>query len=321
MFLSVAATVAVLFAACSGKEGPPGPSGVNPDNVPPSISLLSPEPGDTLRDTLRVVANAVDNIAVDRVIFYLDGSDRIDDTTFAEVSEQPYAFTFDLIDLNVPDGPHTVTARAFDVDENHTDTPPVIVFSERVVPGGPAVLRAWSPDSLGFFLFPSRGAGDPAPTTDSLYNVRFSPERNCVIDSVRLYLSGNASPGLAYDTTLRVAVHESDGVYPTDTLATTLLDVTGLDSTGWFKAAFFGLPEFAAGERFHVSVSVEQPSDTTLIALGVSIRDRYPFPTDSRSSRFRTDDPYPRWEPLQETYATEEMTREFMIEAWVTYLE
>lgn len=331
------------MAACSGEDGQPGEDGVSPDNIPPTVALLTPASGDTVRDTLRVVANAIDNIAVERVVFYFDGDDVINDSTFAEDTLAPYEWTFDLIELGVDDGPHTVMARAFDVDRNQSDTPPVIVHTVRQVPAGLAVLRAWEPDSTGWYTFPERDIqGEDTLSVDTLHNVRFVPERQAVIDSIRFYVSGNIDPELLYDSPLRVGVFRSDGVYPVgDTLATALVtvvppdtvssDTTETDTTHviefpafdgprWVSVSGFDLLEpFDEGERFHVAVWADEPTERTMIALGVSLQARNPYPTQNASSRFY-EVGTPTWQSLQTQFpGSQQLTREFMIEVWVTY--
>ncbi|GBE30749.1 MAG TPA: hypothetical protein ENH10_01320 [Bacteroidetes bacterium] len=326
--LFLAALLTVGLVACNGEDGPAGLDGTSPDSSPPAVALLSPAAGDTARETLQVVAGAVDNIAVDRVVFFLDGSDQVDDTTYAEVSgldalDNQYVWTFNLLDLGVETGPHTVMARAFDLDQNHSDTPPIFIYSDRQIPAGPTVLRVWEPDSLGFYTFPNRDPGDETIILDRMYSTRFRPLRDCSIDSVRLYLSTDAISTVNYDTTLIITVHESNGVFPIETaiLGQTVLNVAGLDTsdtTGWFSATFTDLDPIDAGTLFHVSVNTGAASDTTQFALGVSIVDKYEYPLQSYSTRY-VDDENPHWESLQEQFPIGLMTREFMIEVWVTY--
>ncbi|MCB2212715.1 hypothetical protein KQI52_11430 [bacterium] len=313
------------FAACSGEDGPAGLDGTSPDTYPPAVALLSPSAGDTLGDTMRVIVSAVDNVAIDRVVFYVDGSDQVDDTSYAEVAgadavDNQFVWTFNLVQMGVSNGPHTVMARAFDVDRNYADTPPVIVFTEYQTPPGEAVLRVWEPDSTGFYQFPNRNANDPSIVLDSLHNVRFRAERDGQIDQVRLYLSVDAFASLAFDTTLHVAVHESDGVYPLAAeLSSQDLTTAAFDSTRWYSVIFPDNVTFEADEIFHISLSVPEKTDTTAFAIGTSIIPKYDYPTQSHSSRWRIEPDAAYWQPLQTQYALEERTREFMIEVWVTY--
>ena len=316
------------FIACSGEDGQPGQDGISPDVTPPAIALLAPAAGDTARDTLRVVASAVDNIAVDRVVFYVDGSDRIDDTTFAEVSgfdavDNQYVWTFDLLELGLANGIHSVMARAFDVDRNQADTPTIFIYTEYQTPPGPAVLRAWEPDSVGFYRLPKRYEVSPFEPYDSYHSTRFLPERDCYIDSVRLYLSGDALTDLNFDTTLTINVYDSDGIYPLvkeSLMGTGTLNLIDLDSTGWFATEIGDQVPFLANRFFPVSVEAGGLlSETTSFAIGVSIMDKYDYPTQNRSARYFSGGIVPLWQTLQEEYATYDMTREFMIEVWVTY--
>ncbi len=316
------------FAACSGEDGAAGLDGTSPDTYPPAVALLSPSAGDTLGDTMRVIVTAVDNVAIDRVVFYLDGSDQVDDTLYAEIdgadaTDNQFVWTFNLVQMGVANGAHTVMARAFDVDRNYADTPPVIVFTEYQTPPGEAILRVWEPDSTGFYQFPNRDADDPNIVLDSLHNIRLRPERDGQIDQVRLYLSVDAFSSLAYDTTLHVAVHGSDGVYPDlgEELSSQDLTRADFDSTRWYSVVFPNIVSFQANEILHITLSVPEKTDTTAFAIGTSIIPKYDYPTQSHSSRWLIDQTteLEYWQPLQEQYAFEDRTREFMIEVWVTY--
>jgi Bacterial Ig domain len=328
--ISVAVGLTLGLIACSGEDGSPGLDGVSPDVTPPSIALLSPAAGDTARDTLRVVASAVDNIAIKRVVFYLDGSDRINDTTFAEISgldavDNQYVWTFDLLELGIKRGVHSIMARAIDVDRNQADTPTIFVHTEYEIPLGNAVLRTWEPDSTGFMKFPNRQVNDPAIILDSDFSTRFRPERDCQVNSVRIYLTGdlNVFPELDYDTTLTVEIYESDGVYPlleNGPLGEGVLDVMGLDSTGWFSAAIADV-DLPADRFFHVSVNGTVLSETTTFGMGVSIVDKYDYPTHNHSARYRLINDAWYWESMEDPDPNpeEEISFEFMIEVWVTY--
>jgi hypothetical protein len=97
---------ALRAAQAAGSAGPPPPPPPPPpaDTEPPTVSFTAPAANATVRGAVNVIAAASDNVAVDRVEFS-DGSTPIGTDTTA-----PYAASW----APVGDGPHTLTATAFD---------------------------------------------------------------------------------------------------------------------------------------------------------------------------------------------------------------
>ncbi len=88
----------------------PGPAGPPADTTPPSVWFASPGEGWTLTDTIAVIAGASDNMGVSRVEFSIDG------TYLASDDAVPY--TWDWNTTMESDGPHTISAVAFDTARN-----------------------------------------------------------------------------------------------------------------------------------------------------------------------------------------------------------
>lgn len=105
---SVVACLAIA-AGCTGAEDPP-------ELDPPTVALLSPEPGMTVRENLAIAGRATGDLA--------DVSVRID-------SDEPVEVTgllewFHLLDVGtLADGSHTVTAIATDREGRVAESPPV----------------------------------------------------------------------------------------------------------------------------------------------------------------------------------------------------
>lgn len=117
------------------------------NNTAPTVVITYPLEGYGLGLNARVTASASDDVSVDRVVFYLDGVAVATDTVPA------YSFNWDTtLSAN---GPHTLTAQAFD-DAGYTAlSPPVNVF---------AINNQWAqvmatPTSLNF----SAVQGSPPP--------------------------------------------------------------------------------------------------------------------------------------------------------------
>jgi len=72
--------------------------------------MTSPSSGATVSGTITPTASALDNIAVSKVEFYIDGALRSTDTT------SPYGFSWDTTS-NV-NGSHTIVAKAYDAAGN-----------------------------------------------------------------------------------------------------------------------------------------------------------------------------------------------------------
>ncbi len=121
--------VAVLFATmiigCQGPEGPAGIDAQGVDVLPPTLQLTEPWPLGQYWDHMLIGAAAVDNVAVDRVIFTLDGSPVVGSRTMA-VSTPPYRFN--LLLTEVSSGWHFVGARAYDLAGNLTESAPRSVW-------------------------------------------------------------------------------------------------------------------------------------------------------------------------------------------------
>jgi CARDB/Bacterial Ig domain/PA14 domain len=85
------------------------------DATGPSVSFMSPTNGDTLSGTVTVSVNASDNVAMDAVVLLIDGQFLAVGT-----SDIPFLLQFDT--TLVGHGKHTLTAIAYDMTGNTTET-------------------------------------------------------------------------------------------------------------------------------------------------------------------------------------------------------
>jgi subtilisin family serine protease len=83
---------------------------VNNDVTAPSVSVTSPAEGATLLGTITLTASASDDRAVSRVAFYVDGQ-----LLWSDYSS-PYSYSWNS--RSVPNGAHTVSAKAYDAAGN-----------------------------------------------------------------------------------------------------------------------------------------------------------------------------------------------------------
>jgi hypothetical protein len=85
-------------------------TGQNADNIPPTVSIVSPLKDQVVSGTVNIVAEASDNTGVARVEFYIDGF--VEDTA----TTPPYTYLWNTAQTNA--GVHTIFARAFDTNNN-----------------------------------------------------------------------------------------------------------------------------------------------------------------------------------------------------------
>ncbi len=93
----------------------------NPDITAPTVSLIGPATGATVKGTVSVGATAADNVGVAGVRFLLDGN-----SLGAEDTTSPYG-PVSWHTATVSDGTHTLTAVARDAAGNTTTSAPVTV--------------------------------------------------------------------------------------------------------------------------------------------------------------------------------------------------
>jgi len=92
------------------------------DTIPPITSITAPLNGATVSGTSTVNATAIDDVAVARVEFWLDGALQSTDLT------SPYSWIWDT--TVSPNGPHTLETKAFDVAGNQGSSTVVSVSVE-----------------------------------------------------------------------------------------------------------------------------------------------------------------------------------------------
>jgi len=319
--LFLIATAGTGMIGCAGDTGPAGQDGASFDTTPPTISLLEPAYGELFTDTMRVTVNAVDNVGIDEVLFFLDGSDQLNDSTWTSVTEAPYTWTYNLFDMGVSDGAHTLMVRAYDTERNHADTPTILVNVNRLAPLGNTTLVTAPIDTLVLRSFPKRNI-NTGVTTDTLLYALFSPDRSCRIDSFSVWLDSIPGVNMVYDTPLQIGLHYSNGIYPEDTLLTVTMQAPAIDSYGW---QYVSLDDngilFDRGDRFHVSVSAKFVSDTTKMAIGTTLVPTYDFAAENLSGYYAKALVPARWQTFQESLDDPTGVPELLIRVHVYYYE
>ncbi len=80
------------------------------DTIAPTISILLPANSGTLSGSVSIGAAATDNVGISKVEFYLDG--------ILKATSSGGLYGYQLDTLAIPDGPHSVSARAYDAAGN-----------------------------------------------------------------------------------------------------------------------------------------------------------------------------------------------------------
>lgn len=109
------------------------------DITPPTVAISYPANGAQVSGTIDVTATASDNIGVNKVEFYLDGSLKLTTNT------TPYHWNFDT--TTVSNGTHTILVKAYDaLSNNSSDTVSLnIVNGDTQPPSAPTNLAATAP--------------------------------------------------------------------------------------------------------------------------------------------------------------------------------
>ncbi|MGB9823867.1 MAG: Ig-like domain-containing protein [Candidatus Hydrothermia bacterium] len=108
--------LAVTFLSCGYKAPPPG----KPDWNPPSVKILSPRDGDTIREDTPVQVFLQDESRIVKVILIVSGKPVLQD------SVEPFELT--LFADSIKDTLAEIKVRAFDVWDNMGESAPVKVF-------------------------------------------------------------------------------------------------------------------------------------------------------------------------------------------------
>jgi parallel beta-helix repeat protein len=99
---------------------------ISPDRLAPATTIGGVTSGDVVKGTLAVSASATDNVGVKNVDLLVDGAVVASDRT------APYAWSWSS--ASVPDGPHSLQARAFDGAANVGVSAAVVVTVANNVP-------------------------------------------------------------------------------------------------------------------------------------------------------------------------------------------
>ncbi len=322
-----------LLVGCTGKDGPAGKDAVGVDAQSPHLSITYPTAGDTLTDTLLVRVDAIDNVGIARIAFFLDGSDVLHDTVMTWVEEPPYQYEYMLPEIGIRSGAHTLAARAYDLAGN-TETTPSMVLYYLPADTGTVYMRNFDPRTtdLGQHAMVHHTVqGDTLTiTTVDSFAVRFEPSASCFLTGIRVYTDSipsdtNYIGNENWGSGLVCRVAYSDGAYPLGIAAngpfTALQPDTSADYYGWQSASFGGSSvDLDTVTVFHIVFAVYNSNENTYMAIRTEEKEAYdglPYllPLHNYTHVYNREEG--QWEPYQTYYGTG--SYEFWVEAIVDY--
>jgi hypothetical protein len=112
------------------------------DTSAPAVSLTSPSNGSTVTGTINITASAQDNVAVNKVEFYIAGK------AVSSVSASPYNYAWDT--TTVGNGSYQLAAKAYDAAGNVGTSPTITVTVSNSTTAPPPPTSGSLNQTLGF---------------------------------------------------------------------------------------------------------------------------------------------------------------------------
>ena len=192
----------MILAAAEDKSGNRGFSlqvlltiSDSPDLVPPSVSIVNPQTGQQVQDTVNVLASASDDRIINNVAFFVNGDSVFNDNVY------PYSYRWVTTGL-ADSTSHSIIAKAFDQAGNWTISLPVSVT---VFPRGDRTAPVLT------LLYPAAGS-----VISGNVEVNVDASDNVGVTSMEFYVNGSlvdtdttsASWGFTWNTTtLPAGIH------------------------------------------------------------------------------------------------------------------
>ena len=122
----------LLFWSCE--------EGAEPDTVPPTVTIISPNDGLTVSESVTITCISTDNEGVEKVELWVNGVSTVityeselyslfwniisdDDSSYTIIKSEPYSLFWDVTSYN--DGTYTIIVRSYDTSANITDSEPI----------------------------------------------------------------------------------------------------------------------------------------------------------------------------------------------------
>ena len=122
----------LLFWSCEDEA--------EPDTVPPTVTIISPNDGLTVSESVTITCISTDNEGVEKVELWVNGVSTVityeselyslfwniisdDDSSYTIIKSEPYSLFWDVTSYN--DGTYTIIVRSYDTSANITDSEPI----------------------------------------------------------------------------------------------------------------------------------------------------------------------------------------------------
>lgn len=155
------------------------------DTTPPAVAITRPTAGQTLSGVYQILANASDNLAVDRVVFFVDGA--------AKSTDSVSTYTYDWNTLGVANGAHALSARAYDNAGNQTISAVVNITVSNTAVAAVTV----TPTALSFYSI--QGGTVPPVGLLSIGAVEGAPALGWTVTVSTTWLSASPPSGTGED--------------------------------------------------------------------------------------------------------------------------
>ena len=122
----------LLFWSCEDEA--------EPDTVPPTVTIISPNDGLTVSESVTITCISTDNEGIEKVELWVNDVSTVityeselyslfwniisdDDSSYTIIKSKPYSLFWDVTSYN--DGTYTIIVRSYDTSANITDSEPI----------------------------------------------------------------------------------------------------------------------------------------------------------------------------------------------------
>ncbi len=223
--------ILLLVVACEGPQGPQGLGADDLDFEPPEVTLITPQPYETVSgDTFTVEAKAQDNRSIRRVEFYVDGrlalgGDSIAVDSFPR-SGNRYSALWTLTGAGIPHGYHTLVVRALDDALNQAETPPMPFLTVEALPFDTLYYDDVPGAVFATMTLPDRYG-------DRYVNVRFTPLQPCRLEQVMFQFWEFSDDTLVDGIDIRVFAWTSQNHLPDELVDSVDVPQTSILTNEW----------------------------------------------------------------------------------------
>ncbi|HOC37767.1 MAG TPA: S8 family serine peptidase [Thermodesulfobacteriota bacterium] len=175
------------------------------DTMGPEVTIIAPQQGATVSDTITVQVDALDTVAVASVELYIDG------TIIASDNAAPYDFLLNT--KNYQDGSHSLYAKATDSSGNQSQSDTITIYVSNSIP-----------DTQGPFVTIKQPAN--GSTVSNKTKITVSGTDNVGIKKIELFIDGKLKTSTSAST-LNYNWNTQKEIAGAHTIATKAYDAAG----------------------------------------------------------------------------------------------